>query len=77
MHLFDSLLAQATTDTEKINAIYQRINNLPDYIFYDIYWLASIIAMVIGIFLFLRQKKIARNQVNIAEMIQELIDKQK
>ncbi|MCP4708094.1 MAG: hypothetical protein GY869_05680 [Planctomycetes bacterium] len=75
MHLFDSLLAQATTDTEKIDAIYQRINGLPDYIFYDIYWLAPIIAAVIGVFLFLRQKKIARNQVNIAQMIQELLDK--
>ena len=75
MHLFNSILAQATTDTEKIDAIYQKINELPEYIFYDMYWLAPIIAAVIGIFLFLRQKKIARNQVNIAQMIQELIDK--
>jgi len=75
MHLFDSLLAQATTDTEKIDAIYQKINGLPEYIFYDIYWLAPIIGAVIGVFLFLRQKKIARNQVNLAQMVQELLDK--
>ena len=77
MHLFDSLIAQATTDTEKIDAIYQKINGLPEYIFYDIYWVAPIVAAIIAVFLFLRQKKIAQNQVNMAQLIQELLDKQK
>lgn len=75
MLLFDSLLAQATTDPEKIDAIYQKINELPEYIFYDIYWLAPIVAAVIAVFLYLRQKKIAQNQVDMARLIQELLDK--
>jgi len=77
MHLIGALLAQATTDTEKIDAIYQKINDLPAYMFHEIVWLIPIVTAVIAVFLYLRQKKIARNQVQLGEMIQELIDKQK
>jgi len=75
MQIINSLLAQAATDSEKITEIYNKFSLMPEWAFR--LWPLMLFIAVATIFLFKRQKKIAQNQVDMAQMIQELLDKQK
>jgi hypothetical protein len=76
MQLTKSILAEAATDTaEQIGEIYQQFNWLPDRGLQLMWVLIIVIAMAV-IAIFLRQKEIAKNQVNLAKLIERLVDKE-
>ena len=75
MQILTSLLAQATTDTEKITEIYNKLHLVPDWAFR--LWPLVLLVTVGVVLLFLRQKKIAQNQVALARLVEQLLDKQK
>jgi hypothetical protein len=78
MQIFNSLLAQMTPETaQQIEEIHQKINNLPYFAFYDIIWLLPVFITVGIVLLFQRQKKIAQNQVDLAKMVEQLLEKNK
>ena len=69
------LLSQTDPDTvSKINEIYEKIDSLPDSGL-RIVWVLSMVIAAAVIMIFLRQKKIAQNQVDLAKMMEELADK--
>ena len=69
------LLAEATKElTEQINDIHIRIMAVPEWAFMIIPYL-SVVTAILVIFLFLRQKKIAQNQVDLAKILQQIIEK--
>ena len=78
MQIPTSLLAQLTPETTRqIEEIHQKINDLPYFAFYNIIWLLPVFIAVVVLLLFLRQKKIAQNQVDLARLVEQLLDKQK
>lgn len=69
------LLAEAATDmTQQINEIHTRIVAVPEWAFTAILYL-SIATTVLSVYLFLRQKKIAQNQVDLGKILEQLIGK--
>ena len=76
MQLTESILAEAATDTaEQIGEIYRQFNMLPDRGLQIMWALIIVIAMAV-IAIFLRQKEIAKNQVDLAKLIERLVDKE-
>ena len=75
MQMLTSLLAQADTDTKKIAEIYDKLHRIPEWAF-SLWFLLILIAVAIFA-LYQRQKKIAQNQVNLANMIEQLLEKEK
>ena len=79
MQIFKSLLAETTDNIakhhEQIGEMHKRIGELPEWSFRLMLGLAAATAIVV-VFVFLRQKKIAQNQVDLARMMQQLIDKE-
>ena len=79
MQIFNSLLAETTDQIakhhEQTNEIHSRVSDLYEFSFELMFWVMMATAIVV-VFLFLRQKKLAQNQVNLANMMQELIDKE-
>ena len=70
-----TLLAEATKElTEQINDIHIRIAALPEWAFTATLYLSAA-TVILAIFIFLRQKKIAQNQVDLAKILQQLIEK--
>ena len=70
-----NILAQTDPETvSKINEIYEKIESLPDSGL-RIMWVLTIVIAAGVIMIFLRQKKIAQNQVDLAKMVEELADK--
>ena len=67
MQMLTSLLAQATTNADKITEIYEKLDHVPDWAF-RLWFLLILIAVAIFA-LYQRQKKIAQNQVDLAKMI--------
>ncbi len=77
MMMIGTILAAAeelTTD-DKINQIYDKIMDLPEYAYYGAIWLLPVVIAVVCILLWQRQKKMAENQVRLARMMEELSDK--
>ena len=74
MQIFNSLLAEAADSVAKN---YEQIADIFMWLggFNFLFSLLIAIAVVV-VFVFLRQKRIAQNQVNLANMMQELIDKE-
>lgn len=71
------LLAEATeVMTKQINEMYVWFKDadIPSWIVWAILYLSAA-TVILAIFLFLRQKKIAQNQVDLAKILQELIEK--
>ena len=69
------LLSQTDPETvRKVNEIYEKVESLPDSGL-RIVWVLSIVIAAAVIMIFLRQKKIAQNQVDLAKMMEELADK--
>ena len=74
MQIFNSLLAETTDQVakkqEEIAVFFIWLGG-----FNFLFSLLIAIAVVL-VFVFLRQKRIAQNQVNLANMMQELVDKE-
>ena len=76
-----SMLAEATqtvgeqvTEMQKqINEIHEMLTAIPGG--YRILWAVSIVTALVVITMFLRQKKIAQNQVDLAKVIKDMIEK--
>lgn len=69
------LLAEAAQDmTEQMNDIHVRVVELYPWALEAMFYL-SIATVILVIFLFLRQKKIAQNQVDLGKMLQHLMEK--
>jgi len=67
----------AAAEPEKIKQleeIYNRIGEEPSWSF-KITWLLSIVITITVIMIFQRQKKIAQNQVDLARMIDDFLEK--
>jgi len=79
MQIFKTLLAETMDPIakhhEQIADIHKLIDDVHHLSFKVMLGLVMAIAIVV-VFVFLRQKKIAQNQVNLANMMQELIDKE-
>ena len=76
MQLKESILAEAATDTaQQIGEIYRQFTLLPDRGLQMMWVLIIVIAMAV-IAIFLRQKEIAKNQVDLAKLIERLVDKE-
>jgi len=72
MQIIHSLLAQASTETsQQINEIYQRITTQPSWAFTFI-WVLLVFIFIGVVAISLRQKKIAQNQVALAQLIDQL-----
>lgn len=73
---FGSLLADTVPDTEKmVNIIHDKLVRLPDLSLY-IMWILSIITAALVVVIFLRQRKIAKNQVELGQLIKQIIEKE-
>ena len=59
---------------EQIGEIYQRIGVQPEWTF-KLMWCLTLIIAVAVVVIILRQKKIAQNQVALAKLISELLEK--
>jgi len=71
MQILQSLLAQTDPEiSKKIEEIHQTVRNMDDPI--QLILILSIVTTLLVLTIFVRQKRIARNQVNIAEMIKEI-----
>ncbi len=74
MQIFKSLLAETTDPVAKNH------EQIADFFIwlggFNFLFSLLIAVAVVVVFVFLRQKKIAQNQVNLAKMMQELIDKE-
>ena len=79
MRIFKTLLAETVDPIakhhEQIADIHERIGDLHHLSFKVMLGLMMACTLIV-VFVFLRQKKIAQNQVNLANMMQELIDKE-
>ena len=70
-----NLLAQASetvTDTEKINQVYEMMTGKLG--FQTLIVLAAV-STVLCIVIFMRQKKIAQNQVDLAKVMEQILEK--
>ena len=77
MQITDCVLAEITPEiTKQISDIHERIFSQPEWAF-QMLWLLSIIITVAVIIIFLRQKKIAQNQVELGQLIAHLIEQKK
>ncbi len=76
MGFINSLLAQTTTGSqqEQIQKIYEVVNSVPSWA-YNLSWVLIILTALMVAVMFMRQKKIATNQVRLAELIEQLIEK--
>ena len=71
----NSILAEIPAETAKqIAEIYERIGTAPAWSF-RLVWMGLLALLALTVMIFLRQKKIARNQVNLAQMMAELAEK--
>ena len=70
-----SMLAQAGTEaTEQIQAIYERVGTQPVWTF-ELVGILVVATAVVVVMMFLRQKKIAQNQVELGQMLKQLLEK--
>lgn len=77
MQITSILLAQMSPETaQDIHKIYEMLEPLPASAF-KIMWALIIVIAAAVITIFLRQRKIAQNQVELAQLIKELIVKDK
>jgi hypothetical protein len=75
MDIFYSMLAAAEPSTaEQVAEIHELVTTQPMWVYKIIGPLVALIAVAV-ILIFLRQKKIAQNQVDTAKLIEELLDK--
>ena len=75
MLTLNTILAQTSETTAKqISEMYKIITDQPEWAF-KLMWLLPLFLAVAIIMIFLRQKKIAKNQVILAEMIRQLLEK--
>jgi len=81
MFALNTLLAAAETVcpkaadcTDKLTAVYNKLAPLPDQGLY-IMWCLSIATTILMVVVFLRQKKIAQNQVQLAKLMEQLMEK--
>jgi hypothetical protein len=69
------LLADAVTVVdEKINKIGPYLTDLPTWAFQAILC-CSVASLILTVYIFLRQKKIAQNQVDLGKILEQLIQK--
>jgi hypothetical protein len=81
MFALDTLLAAAdavcpTADVcaDKLTIIHDKLASLPDQGLY-LMWCLSIATTMLMVVVFIRQKKIAQNQVQLAKLMEQLIEK--
>ena len=75
MQFLNFLLAEIPSETIKqISEIHERIATQPAWTF-KVIWTLTLIITVAVIVIFLRQKKIAQNQVDLAKLISQLFEK--
>jgi len=77
MQFINFLLAEIPeTAVKQINEIHARIATEPEWAL-QLIWILMIINTVAIILIFLRQKKIAQNQVDLAKLISQLPEQEK
>ena len=76
MHYLSMLLAEveSLTSDQKIEAIYERIGTQPIWAF-EIMWVLPILIAVGVLYVFKRQRTIAKNQVDLAKLVEQSFDK--
>jgi len=73
--IVSTLLAEITQETvQQIHEIHQKMEDLPDSAF-KLMWALSIVIAVAVVIIFLRQRKIAQNQLDLAQLIKTLGEK--
>lgn len=71
MHFLQSLVAQTDPEViKKIEEVHQSVSELDDSIKWIL--LLAIVTTLLVLTIFIRQRMVARNQVNIAEMIKQM-----
>jgi len=71
MQIWQSLLAQMDPEvSKKIEEVHQSVSKLDDSIKWIL--LLAIVTTLLVVTIFIRQRTVARNQVNIAEMIKQM-----
>ncbi len=71
MQVWQSLLAQMDPEViKKIDEVHQSVSELDDSIKWIL--LLAIVTTLLVLTIFIRQRTIAKNQVNIAEMIKQM-----
>lgn len=71
MQILQSLLAQMDPEViKKIEEVHQSVSELDDSIKWIL--LLAIVTTLLVLTIFLRQRTVARNQVNISEMIKQM-----
>ena len=72
MNLLPLLAEAATTVTESVSEIGPYLEKLPEWGLQAILY-CSAASLVLTVYIFLRQKKIAQNQVDLAKILEQLI----
>jgi hypothetical protein len=71
MQIWQSLLAQMDPEvSKKIEEVHQSVSEMDDSIKWIL--LLAIVTTLLVLTIFIRQRTVARNQVNIAEMIKQM-----
>ena len=71
MQIWQSLLAQMDPEViKKIDEVHQSVSELDDSIKWIL--LLAIVTTLLVLTIFIRQRTVAKNQVNIAEMIKQM-----
>lgn len=71
MQIWQSLLAQVDPEvSKKIEEVHQSVSEMDDSIKWIL--LLAIVTTLLVLTIFIRQRTVARNQVNIAEMIKQM-----
>ncbi|MBN1845246.1 MAG: hypothetical protein JW810_06150 [Sedimentisphaerales bacterium] len=73
MQIMNWLLAAADDTSSQIQEIHQRLQEVPLWAFR--FWLLPFLIAVVMILIWQRQKKIAENQVKLARLLDDLIEK--
>ena len=76
MQYLRMLLAETETLTtdQKINEIYERIGSQPEWAF-ELMWVLPILIAVGIVYVFKRQRRIANNQVDLAKLVEQILDR--
>jgi len=70
----ETVCPKAACCADKLTTVHDKLASLPDQGLY-IMWFLSIATTILMVVVFLRQKKIAQNQVQLAKLMEQLIEK--
>jgi hypothetical protein len=70
----DAVCPKAAGCADKLSTIHDKLASLPNHGLY-IMWFLSIATTMLMVVVFIRQKKIAQNQIQLAKLMEQLIEK--